>query len=179
MSENSINSENPNVSLYFGGLKNSPLLNDKDDGALKFIILQNDQFHQEIDKIKEKCKVLEAEIMELEASNDSLEKTRKCLQGYIKNEHDVATSYKELYEITNKRSNSLALNRFLSMIIFGISNIINNYYVSLMISIGIITYMFYDFNSYTSQTKRLNVILKRIKETEKSNSYLDELIDNM
>jgi len=181
------NSDQPDVNFYFGKLPDSDLLNEhKDNGALKYILLQNDQYHRKNTEMEEKCKNLEGELNELESSHDSLEKTRNCLRGYIRNEHEVSLAYKQLYQISNRMSttqtNSFWNEIYLISILILVNFILGQYIFNIASLSGILgfkLYLHYDQINHEENQKRMRDLLFKVKETEKSNSYLDELIDNM
>ena len=170
------------INLYFGGLPNSGILDKSGDGAgsLKFIILQNDELHKQVDEMKTQVKELENEVAELEASNDSLEKTRNCLQGYVKNEHEIAKQYKSLYIAQQNIENYLVNTLMIFMVITIMMTMIENYYINTLILIGDITFLYgYTYKQYGMEMLKIKDIKKELKETEKANSYIDDLIDNM
>jgi len=187
MTTNSTNTD-PNekpINLYFGGLAQSGLLDGSnrlssdDGGSLKFIILQNDQLHKQVEEMKQKVKDLEDEVYQLDASNDSLEKTRNCLRGYIKNEHDTAKIYKKLYN-----NNHLILYRRFIYCLFLLVNVFTSLFFQqnyIVYPVTFIAHLFIYLGCIEDikKFKEINEDLKRIKETEKADRYLDDLIDGM
>jgi cell division protein FtsB len=181
MATNSTDSKDKPINLYFGGLPKSGILEGSDNnaGSLKFIILQNDQLHSEIEKMKERVKELEDEVAELEAFNDSLEKTRNCLRGYIKNEHDSAKTYRKLYKNASAMFNRQFADCFYLFINIMSCLVINESYVIYPITLGIFGLIYLDYRVNIIKYNENKEGLKRIKDTEKADDYLDDLIDGM
>ena len=163
----------------------------KDDQATAYILHQNSVLvQQNIDLVNEK-NAIEIEKDELESFNDRLEKTRTCLQGYVRNEHDMMIKYKALYEhhksVLELYHTEFIFTQIVPAIIFIIacmSKRLNTYIVSVLFTtcfVGHITIMYYTYIYLTSMrnTKEIREIIEDIAKTKKSNSYIDELIDNM
>lgn len=171
------------INLYFGDLQKSGLLDQSKDssaGSLKYILLQNDQLHQQVEESKDKCRELEETVDELESSNDSLEKTRKCLQGYIKNEHQIGLWYKELHLIDMELEQMLRRNLMVVWIVVFLMSAVGLWYLNTALILGAGSYLYLTgYQRYKTGQAKKQELLKKLAETEQANSYLDDLIDNM
>ena len=166
----------------------------KDDNATAYIIQQNSILVQRNMDLISKYDKVEQEKDELESYNDRLEKTRICLQGYVRNEHDMLLKYKKLYEHQNRVYNvyhsEFMYTQIIPIIIF-ILSLFGNYlykinkafvvtvYISFITFHCIIIYSTYIYLHNTRNTSEIKEILEDIAKTKKSNSYIDDLIDNM
>jgi hypothetical protein len=166
----------------------------KDDNATAYIIQQNSVLVQRNMDLIQKCNELENEKEELESFNDRLEKTRTCLQGYVRNEHDMVIKYKKLYEYQNNTFNvyhrefiytqSIPIIMFI-LTLFGkyLYNI--NYMFLVTVNVlfmsfhCLIIYSTYIYLHKIRNTREIKEILEDIVKTKQSNSYIDDLIDNM
>ena len=166
----------------------------KDDNATAYIIQQNSVLVQKNMDLIKKCDDLEKEKEELESYNDRLEKTRTCLQGYVRNEHDMMLKYKKMYDHQNCVYNIyhtefvhtqiipvlLFILGFFGKSVYSINNaFLVSLYVSFMVIHLIAIYSTYIYLHQTRNTKEIKEILEDIAKTKQSNSYIDELIDNM
>lgn len=166
----------------------------KDDQATAYIILQNSVLVQKtMDLIKEKD-TIEQEKEELESYNDRLEKTRTCLQGYVRNEHDMVLKYKKLYEFERNMyveyRNEFMITQIVPIIVFiiglfGRTIYTLNIYFTSTVYIGFLSaylVIIYSTNEYLynkRHCKEIKEILEDIAKTTQSNTYIDDLIDNM
>ena len=166
----------------------------KDDSSTAYIIQQNSILVQRNMDLIQKCDELEKEKEELESYNDRLEKTRTCLQGYVRNEHDMVLKYKKMYDHQNRVYTiyhpEFVHTQIMPVLLFilgffgkSVYRTSNGFLVSLYVSfmtIHIIT--IYSTYTYLHKLRNSNVIkeiLEDIAKTKQSNSYLDDLIDNM
>ena len=166
----------------------------KDDQVTAYIIHQNSVLVQKtMDLIKEKD-AIEDEKDELESYNDRLEKTRTCLQGYVRNEHDMALKYKKLYEFERSMyveyRKEFIITQLVPLLMFIIGLFgrtvcnLNIYFISTLYIILVSTYLLiiYSTNEYLydkRHSKEIKEILEDITKTTQSNTYIDDLIDNM
>lgn len=165
----------------------------KDDNATAYIIQQNSVLVQRNMDLNKQCDELEKDKDELESYNDRLEKTRTCLQGYVRNEHDMALKYRKLYEyqknVFNLYHEEFVYTQFVPLIIFLFGLLVSlyrlNYVFVVTIYIGFGTaHCTLVYGSYIHLHKIRNKteikdILEDIAKTKQSNSYIDDLIDNM
>ena len=165
----------------------------KDDQAIAYIIQQNSRFVQLNLDLNKKCDELDREKDELETYNDRLEKTKTCLQGYVHNLFDLLTKYTELYDLQKKVIKQYHVQFLFTQIvplllfIIGIVGsciytfpvyIILTIYICLLTSHCVIVYNKYTYLRNTHNANKIKVILEDIAKTKKSNSYIDDLVDN-
>jgi len=166
----------------------------KDDNATAYIIQQNSILVQRNIDLVQKCDELEKDKEELESYNDRLEKTRTCLQGYVRNEHDVVLKYKKLYNSQintfNTYHSEFIYTQIIPIIMF-LMSLFGNYlyninntilvtlYVAFMTCHCVLIYSTYIYLHQCRNTVEIKEILEDIAKTKQSNSYIDDLIDNM
>src|SRR6185503_20078011 len=92
------------VNFYFGGLKHSGIVNEKDTSkdSSNYIILQNDHLHRRVHELETELSDLRKDFEELEEENGSLETSKTSLKGYIKNEGEYSRYSKNLVEHYNE-----------------------------------------------------------------------------
>ena len=94
MSNQTENNTDPSVNVYFSKANNQ--IESSGNVALDHIVLQNTHYHKENDELKTELIELKQLNEELEADNGSLETSKTCLKGYIKNETESNKYYREL-----------------------------------------------------------------------------------
>lgn len=165
----------------------------KDDNATAYIIQQNSVLVQRTMDLIKQCDELEKEKDELESYNDRLEKTRTCLQGYVRNEHDMALKYKKLYNYQNSVFNMYHEEFMYSqlvpiaLLLLGllVQSVCLNYVFVMSLYIGfvslhcIIVYSSYVYLHKKRNNEYVKEILEDIAKTKQSNTYIDDLIDSM
>ena len=190
MSSNQVQQEATPVKMFFSSSEIKEKVVPKDDVSTAYIIFQNNELHTKLENVKNDLIEVTTEKDELENEVDSLTKTRTCLQGYVKNEHIIGSNWKKIamcYHSVLKKYNKNMNIQYLVNIIFVllISSIIN---YELRISIAIIystsnIYVNYkrgiELNKQWLQNVDILGYQTEIKNLDKSNSYIDELIDNM
>lgn len=185
--------EIPEIKMFISQPEIDTILK-KDDQATAYIIHQNSVLTQRIMDLTDELNTLEKEKEEIEMYNERLEKTRTCLQGYVRNEHDMMLKYKQLYthesSIINSYKYEFAFTQIVPVIIFIISLLctvfigVNAYflgtvYVTLLggyVTIIYSTYMYLQKKRFSTE---INEIIADITKTTQSNVYIDDLIDNM
>ena len=166
----------------------------KDDQSTAYIIQQNSVLTQKILDLTQELNEMEKEKEEIETYSERLEKTRTCLQGYVRNEHDTMLKYKQLYE-NEKKMMYLYYNEFLItqiiplimfiIVLFGKKlYILNIYFLSTLYIIMASSYVIIIYASHTylhnnRHTTEIKEIIDTITKTTQSNIYIDDLIDNM
>lgn len=156
--------------------------------ATAYIIYQNNHLTARISEVLLENATLQNEKEELEEFCDKLEKTRTCLQGYIKNEHDHAKKYKELsklYLACNTETQKLyvpfhvvIITYMLVSFILQMSNVIAATAIACFLG-GHIFFVVMIYNNTNQHIHKSTELLAELKKTEQSNVYLDDLIDNM
>lgn len=163
----------------------------KDDPTTSYIILQNRKYQEMIEDITNENITMKKDLEEKENELESLMKSKTCLQGYIKNEYEyaqnwkfVANFYKEIEDTSFKWISLFLLANFVSLWI-GLIVLNDLYYLKMYISFANLVFMIvfakYMFMiHYTlNKNKEIKKIMEEIKKIEKSNQYLQDLIDNI
>jgi hypothetical protein len=164
--------------------------NSGTDTSTAYIIYQNNHLTTKINQVMMENVTLKQEKEEQEEFCDKLEKTRTCLQGYVKNEHERAIKYKELYQIYSKNFNEYSrtyltfhITTIVSMMIMCILSLHSLMVFTTMVAFtaGNIYYalvIYYDTIRKQKNPKMMELI-DELKKTEQSNMYIDDLIDNI
>jgi hypothetical protein len=183
------------VNFYFSGLKDSGLVNETDSkAALKFIILQNDQFHTRNTELTTELAQSKAEMDELDDLNSKLDRQKAVLTGHLKNAYSLLKPYRELAKLYQRRqkitrdseclqrwSYSLGLGPVVaSLMAFSIWSVI----FMALLSGGLFGYFWYYWLCTNSEKivavdAAVKDLLKEIEEVEKANTLLDQLIEGL
>jgi hypothetical protein len=165
------------------------LLPVSEQTSTEYIILQNNKLHARLLSNKEESMHLQQQIDELELEVDSLTRTRTSLQGYVKNEVELAENWKSLAKSHKYIHSKIAMHSnvmtILNILIMILSMLIPNHtWVVCILICNITITMFIQVNAYTNFKKQENSpannkIIETIKKTELSNTYIQELIDNI
>ena len=163
----------------------------KDDQVTAYIILQNNILIQkQIELIKQNDELIN-QSEELNSYTDRLEKSKICLQGYVRNEHDTVLKYKMLYDLQNNVYNEFCtefvITHTVPVIMFVITPFIlfiHMYVLIMVYIISVITHAViigcsYKYINGLKKSKKIVEILDEIKKTTQSNIYIDDLIDNI
>lgn len=164
----------------------------KDDPTTSYIILQNRKYQEMIEEITNENISLKNTLDDQENELDSLSKSKTCLQGYIKNEYEyaqnwkfVASFHKEIQEKAFTMITTFVISYILSMV-FGLLLITTNMkylkiYMIVVNSIFMIVYAKYMYMIYSilNKNKDIKKITEDIKKIERSNQYIQDLIDNI
>ena len=163
----------------------------KDDQVTAYIILQNNILIQkQIELIKENCEIINQK-EELEMYTDRLEKSKICLQGYVRNEHELVLKYKTLYDLQNRVYNEFCTEFVITHVVpFTLFTImpfilfINVYMLMMVYIVSLITHVLiigcsYKYINGLKKSKKITEILDEIKKISQSNVYIDDLIDNI
>ena len=191
---NNTHSDNEEVpiKMYFSTneLKKDVLAHN-DNTSTAYIIMQNRKLHARVKELEQQINDVEVEKNAAEDEVDSLTKSRTCLQGYIKNELEYAENWKTVSNIYNEQ-----LNRYLDVCLKYL--FLNMFYILLLafcpfkirvkltLTVAYITMMLYYcginlYSIYNNHTKDdvLVEVKKNIQKIEKSNLYIQDLIDNI
>ena len=166
------------------------VLNKKDDASIAYIIMQNNQLHTNCDHLKEELMEIKFQKQELEEEVDSLSKTRTCLQGYVKNELELADNWKNVAKIYQRHLDSYFsayLNAIIISTIISVTiGLIPMYQFRLtLLTLFIPTFLYYNMyelltikRKYTKDDSLIE-FKNNIKTIEKNNIYILDLIDNI
>ena len=161
----------------------------KEDPTTNYIILQNHKYQVMMEEMTNEVVTLKRQVEEQEDEIESLTKGKTCLQGYVKNEYEYAQNWKQLatchQKIVYKMINytSLIITAYTALML---SAVLMNDLTMIRAFIGICTLVFAIY--YTNESINIYKILKtddieRIKKQilkiEKSNEYIQDLIDNI
>jgi hypothetical protein len=160
---------------------------DKDDKSTQYIIYQNNVLQTKYVNLLKEFIELTAEKDLLEDDNDKLQKSKTCLQGHVKNEYIRATNYKMIIKQKAECLSAFIILLFAYNVIATMYMIIpllttdRTYIVASIITIMVfqVVCLYYGMVYF----KRINnQAVKKLttenKEIEKSNKYLEELVDN-
>ena len=181
------------VNFYFSGLKDSGLVNETEGkAALKFIILQNDQFHARNANLISELSQAKTENDELSDLNSKLNSQKAILMGYLKNVYSLLKPYRELTKLYQRQQSltrrsrqmeyvfrALALSPLVVSLLF--TSIWAMIISTLMIAGGIVCY----YSQYSKQDKIAAIevlildLLREVDDVEKANVLLDQLVDGL
>ena len=163
---------------------------NKDDSSTAYIIFQNNAIQAKYTTLLQEHESVKNERDILEDDNDRLQKSKTCLQGYVKNEHMRAGCYKGLLRINkeaNKCRHKMILVGNLAAIVYGfLAFLLVNYnmYLRTTIYVGVSTVHALTFHQQFTKARfllekgTLKEYTKEIGEIEKSSKLLEDLVDN-
>lgn len=159
----------------------------KDNPTTEYIIIQNNELHARNAELMKELEEIKIEMTEKEEIIESLEKSKTCLTGYVKNQNAEIESHKKLFE-NFKKQHSEWITLLFSLIGISSSYIVFIYCnFSIEINTAIILCIFslqLSYLMYTSRKvdhikKEEASILDELKSLDMSNDYLDDIIDNL
>jgi hypothetical protein len=165
-----------------------------DTTSIEYIILQNNKLHALLSQRTENLFELRKTIEELENEVDSLTKSRTCLQGYLKNEVELAQNWKkmtDIYKDNEVDTFKYALHStytFLLLWIFMMISYIYDFntqlYIYGFITLSMSNIVYMCSNEYDRKHKLYHSsdfigLKESIHKIEKSNMYIQELVDNI
>ena len=163
----------------------------KDDPTTAYIILQNGKYQQMIEEVTNENISLKQTLEEQENELDSMSKSKICLQGYVKNEYEyaqnwkfISTFYKEIMNKSYPMITAFILANMISIIIgmIGVSNINHlKMFISISNAVLVVVYTKYMYMIYHAiyKNKEILKIMEEMKRIERSNQYIQDLIDNI
>ncbi len=178
------------VHLFFkqDDLNNNVL--NKDDASTAYIIFQNNTLQSKYTTLLRDHENIKNERDVLEDDNDRLQKSKTCLQGYVKNEYIRAGCYKGLLRVhkeANKCRHKMILVGNVAAVMYGVlslSLLSLTMYVRMTIFVcvsSVHAVIFYkQFVKARSLLEKgtLKEYTKEIAEIEKSSKLLEDLVDN-
>ena len=178
------------VNMYFSsnGIREQVLT--KENPSMEYIIFQNNELHTKLSNLKDEYNELEVEKNEKEEEVDGLTKSRTTLQGYVKNEYELAMNWRKLSNIYEKSIKkyeklwilSVSLNILLVILM---SFIFNNNLRFTLLFVYLSTYAYfngkkvYELRNYFKENEIIINSKNEIKKINKGNAYIQELIDNV
>ena len=161
----------------------------KNDASLSYIIFQNNELHTKYVEMKDMLQQFEHDKDEQEMEIESLTKTRTCLQGYVKNEYELAqnwkmlaTMFEDIYKIIlSSFKMTILLNITMYMLITSIYNMHIRVALNLLYSVVQIVYMINKLKVFKNMYENEELMKTKddIKRIDKSNIYIQELVDNI
>ncbi len=185
-----MNSNSQPVHLFFKQDDLDKNVMNKDDTSTAYIIFQNNAIQAKYTSLLKDHENIKNDRDLLEEDNDRLQKSKTCLQGYVKNEYIRAGCYKGLlkvYKEANKCRHKMILVGNIAAIVYGmlaLSLLTFNMYVRMTIFIGVSTgHAFIFYKQFTKarmllEKGTLKEYTKEIAEIEKSSKLLEDLVDN-
>ena len=180
---------NKEYNIFIKPTEVEDIIANKDDKSTAYIILQNNTLHSKHQHMTEEIQTLTNERDDLESLNDSLERSKGCLQGVAKNQYLLSQEKSKQVEYYRRQVhtcynqfemlNALTLP-YVLLILFNITN----FKVLLTVMLAISTAQ---VNQYIENTKWMKDLSKNkeivkiedeIRSLDKSNDHLHELIDN-
>lgn len=162
----------------------------KEDTSTSYIIFQNNELHTKLQELKNEMNEVNEEKADMENEISSLTRARTCLQGYVKNEFDLARCWKTLAlsykDHIVKFEKVCVISCLINLLFMVLLSMIGNF--SLRIT-AVSLYVPTVFALTAVHIHRLHVgwnkneknteTLATIKKIDTSNLYLQELVDNI
>jgi hypothetical protein len=160
------------INLFINQSEIDSMVLTKPDQSTAYIINQNNHLLQEFLDITNRITLLINEKEELEEYSSRLEKTKTCLQGYVHNEHFVA---KRISEVSIVYINLLKISSVLLFVNLFLMVFTFNFTLILIPLTSVLTHAYF----IVINRDHINKLLQDIKKSQESNTYLDDLIDNI
>ena len=183
-----VNTNSQPVHLFFKQDDLDKNVMNKDDASTAYIIFQNNTIQAKYTTLLRDHENVKNERDVLEEDNDRLQKSKICLQGYVKNEYIRAGCYKGLLRVhkeANKCRHKMILVGNLAAITYGMLSLLTfTMYVKITIFVGVSSahaVIFYkQFMKARSLLEKgtLKEYTKEISEIERSSKLLEDLVDN-
>ena len=184
------NMEQLPVNMYFSsnGIREQVLT--KENPSMEYIIFQNNELHTKLSNLKDEYNELEVEKNEKEEEVDGLTKSRTTLQGYVKNEYELAMNWRKLSNIYEKSLKKYEKLWILSvslniLLVIMISFIFNNNLRFTLLFVYLTSYAYlngkkiYELRVYFKENEVIINSKNEIKKINKGNAYIQELVDNV
>ncbi len=178
-----------NVFIQQSDLDKNVMKGKQQDAASSYIIYQNNHLLKQYHDIVQSNTELEREKEELETYNDRLERTKICLQGYVRNEHDTNQKYAELsrtYVASLEQYNKVFLMSHAWLLIYIAYCVYASHSILVLMCLLLMfsAHIYMNYTNYIAiQSKcnspRMKELIEAIDKTKKSNVYIDDLIDNI
>jgi hypothetical protein len=178
------------VNMFFSTNEIKKTVLPKDDTSTAYIIFQNNELHTKLDELKKEMNEMAEEKNEMETEIGSLTRARTCLQGYVKNEyelaaswHSLATSYKYHISVYEKKWAISCMINIFAMLLFSMvdnSNfrmVLVSLYIPTAVAINTLEIRKLNLGWKNNETNKEN--LEKIEKINKSNLYIQDLVDNI
>ena len=178
------------VNMYFSrkGIEKNVL--PKDNSSTAYIIFQNNELHTKLEELKKELNEVTVDRDEKESEIDGLSRTRTCLQGYVKNEYELAMNWKTVATFYEKQVNIYEKKWCMSYMINTLFMIMMTFIQSFQFRVTFVClyvpFMFYLNTKYVIMMKNESKKDETVKDSKdkiekinKSNIYIEELVDNI
>jgi len=199
-----MNPDKQPVNFYFGSLKDSNVLSETKDKHQDYIILQNDFLHKKVEDLQTELFEVRKELEELTEDNESLELSKTSLKGYVQNQGNYSKMSKRLVEHYNQNLSKIsklndqyvwqakvfAVSYIVLEICILIMKLYNREYTNFIMCIMIDCFLYYCIKEYfligyknlisIKDVENHHFVMKikeEMKEAEKGNDFLGDLID--
>ncbi len=157
--------------------------------AVKFLIMQNDHYHQENSELVDICNELQIRFNEIEERNGKLERTHSNFKGYLKNLVETCKLYKQqTYWMTGLDKQLIRwwfIEKIYTLIWLANLTWINGDYFRFKILVNLVFGFVYMITLKYVKTNRetTNLRLKyntiEIERTDHGNDLIHQLLDNL
>lgn len=159
----------------------------KDNPTTEYIIIQNNQLHARNAELVKELEEIKIEMTDKEEIIESLEKSKTCLTGYVKNQNAELEAYKKLNQVVTRQHSEWTYMLYSLLATCCIYIVFIYCDFSVEINTSLVLSIFFVQLSYVFHTSRkINVIKKEeltildeLKSIDMSNDYLDDIIDNL
>jgi len=159
--------------------------------STEYIIRQNERLLEENSVLRKQYHEIEASLYEAGDDIDSLDKTRTCLRGYVKNESEKARMSREMLMTSIDASNDILVMVYTMISVIIVTNVaslvsdvsfhvFNGVYSASIVQVAVVISLFrkiYKTNvNVLDEFEKYNSVYNK---TTESSDYLCDLVDNM
>ena len=178
------------VNMFFStnDIKNKVI--PKEDKSTSYIIFQNNELHTKLQNLQKEMNEVNEEKTEMENEISSLTRARTCLQGYVKNEFELATNWKFMASSYKdhliKFEKAWVISCLFNLLFMVLLSMIGSFslritVVSLYIptTFTLTAMRIHNLHKGWSTNEKNKETLEKIEKIDKSNVYIQELVDNI
>ncbi len=160
---------------------------NKEDKAIEHIIQQNKDLFQELSNLKNEMKEMNDEKEEIERDNDSLNKSRTIMQGYLKNIYEMNKIENKLKKINHTMFRDLFIIYYITIFFSIMFNVLilniekhSIQYLSYFVFTVILIVKGISFYKYKKNNdKAICKLNEELLKTQKATDLVNDLFDNM
>ena len=160
---------------------------NKEDKTIEHIIQQNKDLFQELSVLKNEIKEISDEKEEIERDNDSLNKSKTIMQGYLKNMYEMNKIENKLKKINHTMFRDLLMVYYITIFISIMFNVlilnIEKHliqYLSYLVFSGILIGKAISLYKYkTKNDKAISKLNEELLKAHKATDLVHDLFDNM
>ena len=178
------------VNMFFSTNEIKKNVIPQEDKSTSYIIFQNNELHTKLEELKKEMIETNEEKNEMETEISSLTRARTCLQGYVKNEFELANNWKQLAssykEFLVKFEKGWAISMILNLFFMILVSMIGKYSVRITVTSLYIPSAFIinankirKFHLGWNCDENNKELIERNNKIDKSNIYIEDLIDNI